>query len=239
LAEIEARLTKLETLLDQEYLATVPPFKPATYSGRKNSEANQVVMMELFTGAQCPPCVAADVAFDALHKTYKHSELVLVQYHMHIPGPDPLTNTDTIARWDYYRKTIGADKVRGTPTTIFNGVSKAGGGGGMANSESKYKQYRDIIDEILEEKTPVKLTGHAVRTGSGISINLDVSGVDPAESLKLRTLVVEDVVKYVGGNKLRFHHQVVRSMPGGAAGFEIKEKSFKHEVKADVSTIRQ
>ena len=48
--------------------------------------------MELFTGAQCPPCVAADVAFDVLEKTYKPADLVLIQYHLHIPGPDPLTN---------------------------------------------------------------------------------------------------------------------------------------------------
>ena len=84
-------------------------------AGRKDKEANQVVMMELFTGAQCPPCVAADVAFDALQKSYKPTELVLVQYHMHIPGSDPMTNPDTIARWDYYRKLFPTG-IRGVPT---------------------------------------------------------------------------------------------------------------------------
>ena len=29
--------------------------------------------------------------FDALAKTYKPSEVVLLQYHIHVPGPDPLT----------------------------------------------------------------------------------------------------------------------------------------------------
>ena len=59
-------------------------------------DANKVAVLELFTGAQCPPCVAADVAFDALEKSYKHTDLILLQYHMHIPGPDPLTNPDTM-----------------------------------------------------------------------------------------------------------------------------------------------
>ena len=55
----------------------------------------RVVVVELFTGAECPPCVSADVAFDALLETYKPNEVVLLEYHLHIPGPDPLTNADS------------------------------------------------------------------------------------------------------------------------------------------------
>ena len=43
------------------------------------------------------------------------SELVLIQYHMHIPGPDPLTNTDTEARWKYYQNAFSAKKFGGVP----------------------------------------------------------------------------------------------------------------------------
>ncbi|HEY2783462.1 MAG TPA: hypothetical protein VGJ05_00680, partial [Fimbriiglobus sp.] len=114
LKPIDERLAKLEIRLDREYLASVPPFKPEPYAGRTEKGANQVVVMELFTGAQCPPCVAADVAFDALGKSYKHSDVLLLQYHLHIPGPDPLTNRDTLARASYY-------KVNSTPSTFFNG----------------------------------------------------------------------------------------------------------------------
>ena len=102
-----------------------PPFKPAPYAGRKNPQANQVVLMELFTGAQCPPCVAADVAFDALLQTYKPTDFIGLQYHLHIPGPDPLTNNDSVERQQVLR-----DEVQGTPSTFFNGRSEAGGGGG-------------------------------------------------------------------------------------------------------------
>ena len=129
--EIAARLAVLETKLDDEYIKSVPPFKPTMFAGRKDPGGNRVVMMELFTGAQCPPCVAADVAFDALLKSYKPTELVLVQYHMHIPGSDPMTNPDTIARWDYYRKHF-AENIRGVPSSLFNGKPVAGGGGDAA-----------------------------------------------------------------------------------------------------------
>ncbi len=237
LKEIDGKLTKLEKRLDDEYHATVPPFKPEPFAGRKDTKANRAVVMELFTGAQCPPCVAADVAFDALHKSYQSKDLVLIQYHMHIPGPDPMTNKDTIARWDYYRK-LHPGKVGGTPTSLFNGTPKAGGGGGMANAEAKYGQYVSVIDPLLEEATPIKLTGKATRTGEKIDIAVEFAGAPAGGDAKLRLLLVEDTVKYVGGNRLRFHHSVVRAMPGGADGMAMKDKVGKQAVTVDVSKVR-
>lgn len=235
---IDSRLVKLEERLDAEYLATVPPFKPVAFAGRKERGANQVAVMELFTGAQCPPCVAADVAFDALAKSYKPTELVLIQYHMHIPGPDPMTNPDAIARWDYYREKF-PEGIRGTPSTVFNGKPAAGGGGGMANAESKFKQYADIIDPLLEKTTPVKVGGAAHRSGDKIDIAVEVAGLEDTADLRLRLLVVEDTVRFVGGNQLRFHHHVVRAMPGGADGVAVKDKTFAHKATADVGAIRK
>jgi hypothetical protein len=234
---VSARLEKLEAAVDAEYRAAVPPFKPAAFAGRKDKAANRVAVMELFTGAQCPPCVAADVAFDALLKAYKPTDLVLIQYHMHIPGPDPLTNPDAIARWDYYRKEF-PDGIRGTPSTLFNGKPEAGGGGGMANAESKFRQYAGIIDPLLEKATEVKVAGKATRAGDKIDIAVEVANGD-GEDMRLRLLVVEEDVKYVGGNGLRFHHQVVRAMPGGADGVAVAGKAFRHAAAADLGEVRQ
>ncbi len=234
---IGARLAKLEAQLDEEYLAKTPPFKPEAYAGRKEKGANQVVVMELFTGVQCPPCVAADVAFDSLGQSYRPSELILIEYHMHIPGPDPLVNLEDIARWDYYRAKF-PEGIRGTPSTIFNGKPAAGGGGGMANAESKCKQYRDIIDPLLEKTTSVRVGGKAVRSKDKIDVSIDVTGVEQEDDLKLRLVVVEDIVKFVGGNGVRFHHQVVRAMPGGAAGVAVNGKEFRHTAEVDIAEIR-
>jgi len=231
LKTVTASLTKLEAQIDAEYIKTVPPFKPTAFAGRKDKAANQVVVMELFTGAQCPPCVAADVAFDALQKSYKPTELVLIQYHLHIPGPDPLTNLDTVARAKFY----GANS---TPNTFFNGKSEAAGGGGMANAESKFMQYTGIIDPLLEKTTNVKVAGKAIRKGDKVDIAVEVAGAD-GDEMKLRLLVVEETIKYVGGNQLRFHHQVVRAMPGGADGVAIKDKTFKHTAAVDLVDIRK
>ena len=229
---ISTRLVKLDGEMDVDYLATVPPFKPTPFAGRKEG-ANRIAVMELFTGAQCPPCVAADVAFDALNKSYEPSDLVLIQYHMHIPGPDPLTNADAEARWEYY-ETLG-----GTPSTLFNGKQLAGGGGGMPNAQAKFEEYRKIVDSMLEKATELKLNGKATRDGDKISIAIDLAGAESTDDLKLRLLVVEDTIKYVGGNKLRFHHHVVRAMPGGIGGVAVKAGAMKHTATADVAAIRK
>ncbi len=218
-----AKLDKLDSQADDEYRKTVPPFKPAPVAPRKEGEANKVAVLELFTGAQCPPCVAADVAFDALGKSYSHKDLVLLQYHMHIPGPDPLTNPDSIARWDFYKDKF-ANGVRGTPTSIFNGSVKAGGGGGMGNAEKKYEQYKEEIDAILKEKSSYTITGTADRVGEKVTAHIKVEMKDkPDADQMLRVLLVEEEVRYVGGNALRLHHHVVRSQFGKKSGVVLKE----------------
>lgn len=228
---VALEVAKLEEVLDAEYLKAVPPFKPTAYAGRKDKEANKVAVFELFTGAQCPPCVAADVAFDALLKSYKPTELVLIQYHVHIPGPDPLTNADTVARGKYYG-------ITSAPTSLFNGTRGGGTGGVMAASENKFNQYVGVIDPILEKTTEVKVGGKATRIGDKVSIALEVTGGD-GDDMKLRVLVCEENVRYVGSNQIRFHHHVVRAMPGGADGIAIKDKAFKHTTSADLGDVKK
>jgi len=165
------------------------------------------------------------------------TDVVLIQYHVHIPGPDPLTIPDSVARFDYYRNEF-PEAIRGAPSTVFNGKPAAGGGGGMTNGESKYKQYTDVINPILEKTTDVKVAGKAARNGEKIDIAVEVTGGDGAD-MKLRLLVVEENIKYVGGNQIRFHHHVVRAMPGGAEGVAIKDKAFKHTAASDLGAVRK
>ena len=60
-----ARTTSARARADKVPFIAVKPF-----AGRKG-KSDRAVLVELFTGAQCPPCVAADMAFDALPQTYK------------------------------------------------------------------------------------------------------------------------------------------------------------------------
>ncbi len=236
LRQTEARLEKVEQILDKEYATKIPPLKVEAFGGRKNS-SDRAVVMELFTGAECPPCVAADVAFDALAKAYKPSELILLQHHLHIPGSDPLTNPDTVARMSYYQKKF--PEVRGTPSTLFNGKPGAGGGGPLTNAGNKLKEYREIIDPILEEPAAAKLRATAVFSGDKVNIKVDVTETkQPNDDWRLCVAVVEDNVRYQGGNRLRFHHYVVRAMPTGAEGVPLPEKGKPYTATVDVNELR-
>jgi RNA polymerase sigma factor (sigma-70 family) len=231
-------LAKLEETLDREYRAKVPPFKPVSFAGRK-ARSDRAVVLELFTGTQCPPCVAAAVAFDALHETYRPAELVLIQYHLHIPGPDPLANADSEARVMYYAKSF-PDEVRGVPTTLFNGKPQAGSGGDMTQAEVKYKQYRQVIDPLLETTSAAKLSASAVKQGNKVNIKVEVTDLKkPGRDIRLRLLLVEETVRYVGGNRVRLHHHVVRSMVGGADGFALNDKHSKHAAAVDLDVLRK
>ena len=150
--------------------------------------------MELFTGAQCPPCVAADVGFDGLLETYEPTEFIGLQYHLHIPGPDPLTNQASLDRSSYY-------EVRSTPTTIFNGEAFGRGGGPMAFAEGKYNEYRTFIDEKLEAASKASIDLKVERDGSVISIKASAKADEQDKTEpKLRLVLIEEMVRYVGGN---------------------------------------
>lgn len=227
---------EVETEADQLYLKKMPPFKPEKFEGRKNP-SERAVLVELFTGAQCPPCVAADLAFDAVEKTYKPSDVVLLQYHLHIPGPDPLTNEDALARSKYYD-----EEIEGTPTILFNGKLKqmTSGGGSVEGAQSKYQDYRKAIDSLLETTSPIKLKATAVRKGDKIEIVAEANDVAmPSDKLRLRLALVEEQVRYLAGNGLRFHHNVVRALPGGAAGIALNKKSVKEELTVELPKVRE
>src|SRR5262249_34689140 len=189
----------------------MPPFKIEPFVGRKG-KSDRVVLAELFSCAQLPHCIGADLAFYGLTKTYKPSDVVLVQYHVHLPGgPDPLANLDTDARESYYLEADDAP-----PALYLNGKLSFGQGGSVEDSEKLYGEFRNRIDPLLEKEAQAALEVSAARRGNKIEINAEAAEVaTPGDNIRLRFLLVEETQRYVGGNGIRFHHHVVRAMPGG------------------------
>jgi hypothetical protein len=231
--EVLARISKLEERDYQEYTKSFP-FKPDAFAGRKGS-SDRAVLVELFTGAECPPCVAADLAFDGLGQAYKPSEVVRLQYHIHIPGPDPLTSPAALTRAAYYRV---MDK--GTPVTFFNGKEAAGGGGlNPAAARTKFGQYKAAIDPQLETPPAARLRVTAQRAGDNLSVSAAVSDlVRPGDKVRLRLALAEETVRYRGGNGIRYHHCVVRGFIGPAEGFALAQRSGEHRAGLNLADLR-
>lgn len=229
----QAQLTKLELRDFAEYSKSAP-FKVEAFAGRK-AKSDKAAVVEVFTGAECPPCVGVDLAFDGLMKAYKPTEVILLQYHFHVPRPDPLTSPDGMDRVEYY-----GGQIRGAPTLFISGKLGTGSGGGAADAERFYGTFRKSIDELLEKPAGVKLALAVSKAEKGgFSAKATVSDLDaPGEKVMLRFALVEERIRYTGGNGLRYHHMVVRSMPGGAKGFALAKKDAEQTVTVDPTEVK-
>src|SRR5262249_19683247 len=92
-----AMVTKLEAKDLAEDEKTTLGFTPEPFKGRKG-KSDRTALLELFTGAECPPCAAADLACDALVKAFTPKDVIVLQYHLHVPAPDPMTSPDGMDR---------------------------------------------------------------------------------------------------------------------------------------------
>jgi hypothetical protein len=229
---VSLQVAKLDDLLDQEFLKSAIPFKPEAFKGR-TKKSDRVVVVELFTGAQCPPCVAADVAFDALLKTFQAKDVVLLQYHLHIPRPDALTNKDSLMRAKFY-------EAESTPTIFINGESGPGLAGPKAFAKASYDKLRKAVEEELEKGSQGELKLTVKRKGDAVDLSAVVSGLKKTgEDVQLRFVLVEDVVRYVGSNGQRLHHHVVRAVRGGGEDFALEKKTATKAVKFDLKGLRK
>jgi tetratricopeptide (TPR) repeat protein len=187
---------------------------PADWSGR-------VVLAELFTGSECPPCVASDLAYDGILEYYPSSVVAVLEYHEHIPGPDPMTNPDSEARMAYYTR----DVVQGTPTSIVNGIDSSVGGGGAAAAGSRFSGYGWSIEKAMKAAPAVAIGMEAHLDGNALSMSASVSITDAeavsGQDLRLRVALAERVVHHLGGNGVAEHKMVVRGFLGGPDGFPV------------------
>jgi hypothetical protein len=231
--QVSAKIDKLEDQLDKVYLKTAIPFDVEKFAAREG-KSDRAVVVEVFTGAQCPPCVAADIAFDALAKTYSPKDVVLIQYHLHIPRTDPMTNPDTEARQKFY-----SDDIEGTPTMFIDGKVTSGMGGAKVHAKDRYASLRKLVDKALEKDAEAKIKLQVKREGDKLDLAADVSGLKDAAKAKLYFILLEESVRYVGQNGLRLHHHVVRALPGGADGIKLEKKGGSHKASVDLGELRK
>jgi hypothetical protein len=220
--------------LDDIYARSMPKFTGKPVSPRPADPENRVVLCELFTGASCGYCVAADVAFSQLLKTYAPSEVVALQYHEHIPQPDPLANQDSEARFRFYFPERG-----GTPTFTIDGMA-AQRGGLLHQAGDVYASIRSMIDHFLARKTTVRIQLTAQPKGSVVAVTADAEGsFPPTDPIRLRLALAEERIAMRGSNGIREHEMVVRAMPGGPQGIEIKDGKLHYQGTVDLKSLRQ
>ncbi len=202
--------TGLEAFLDERYKKAFPAPVHAEHYKPSASRSNRVVLAEVFTGSGCPPCVAADLAFDAMMERYSRNEVAVIMYHQHIPLPDPMTNTAVQNRFKFYQG-------GGVPTYVIDGM-KDGGGGPREMTRQFYDRINPKIEKQLEAASDADLKLEASFDGTTIKVKAMVANVKAEGEVKLQIALAEEMLRYTGENGVRFHPMVVRALGGKDAG---------------------
>jgi tetratricopeptide (TPR) repeat protein len=195
-----------EAYLDEVYRKAYPsPLHAARYEKTAN-RGTRVVLGEVYTGAGCPPCVAADLAFDSVLERYGRGDVAVVMYHEHIPRPDPMTNPDTLTRWKW-------QEGRGVPTYAVDGESIPYGGGPRSAAGAVESRVRKQVEKQLEAAPKAALELSAANDGKTVRTHV-YTGELKSNSGELQVVValVEKEVTYSGENGIRFHPMVARSV---------------------------
>ena len=153
--------------------------------------------------------MGASLAFAAALDRYPRQNYVLLNYHVHIPQPDPMVNPSTLERQRFYG-------VRSSPSYFIDGGSD-GGGGSADQAQSIYeRKVEPVIEKRLAAGPEAAIKLGATQSGSSVNVKASVSNVkSQSGKLRLQIALVEDAVSYSGENGNRFHEMVVRSLANG------------------------
>ena len=212
----------------------VPAYRTAdTFKATKKNTKNRVVLAEIFTGAHCRPCIAADLAFDGLLSYFPRKHLAVLEYHLPIPQVEPLMAPVS-------EHTAATRGVRGTPIAFFDGTRVVSGGGGEEEKEAKYLEYKAVVLERLLEKTDYQLTVKAEVDRRLVKGAVEVKGPSN-DDVSVHVMLVEKGVLFPGRNKVVVHHMVVRGAltPGsGGVPYRPDDEKMTIPIARRLSDIR-
>jgi hypothetical protein len=146
------------------------------------------------------------LAVDAVRERYTAGQVIVLMHHVHIPRPDPMTNSDTVGRSTFYA-------VQGAPTFIVDGSNKQTGGSPREDASRPYDRLTAMIEDALKEPSHAQIALNATLEGGTVKVHADASAIEgPVDDLRLWTALVERELRYGGENGIRFHPMVVRAL---------------------------
>jgi len=240
LERVQKRMSPGESLsidvLEKLVAGKVPGFGVGNkFRPTKENSANRCVLAMLFTGAHCPPCLGADLAFDGILSHFPSKWVTVLEYHLPIPRPEPLVNEAALRQFEF----MGFN---GTPVAVFDGVETISGGGAEDKKEEIWLKYKEKL--LARLKVPAK---HEIEADLAIRDGLvrgKIRVKGPAVSgARLHALIVEKGVLFPGGNKVVIHHAVVRGSvfagPSGVAFRPDGDERFQTSFEKSLSTVRR
>jgi hypothetical protein len=200
-ALLDSRYAKTFANPVEDHAAKVPPAVP-----------QQVVLEELFTGADCEPCVAPDLAMDEVLRHYGRGQVVVAVYHDNAPGPDPLTTAVSEARAKYYGT---GDS---TPHILVDGKELEIEEGPPSHAQSSFDILTKAIDPLLSSHPRAALQVNSQISGDLLHIVVSGNASGLPTKTRLQILLLETEISDTGKNTLRFQPMVVRAAATAMTG---------------------
>ncbi|MFO0810498.1 MAG: hypothetical protein U0746_17875 [Gemmataceae bacterium] len=230
-AALAPRVAELEER-DYKEASQRPSLPVDPFRGRAGA-SERIVLVEGFTSSGLQSAVGPDIAFEALGRAYKSSDVVRLQYHVHFPSSDPLACPAAEARRTYYA-------LAQPPGLALNGkLAIDGQGGSRTAALALWIQVSAVIAKLIEQAPDARIKAEAKRTGEVVAVKATVGVSRPGEKVRLRLALVEDIVRYRGSNGIRFHPSVVRGFIGGDEGIPMTKTSNEVSQTIDLAVVRK
>lgn len=223
-----------DDLLDALYAKTFANPVVVTGTSPVPVAPQHVVLEELFTGADCEPCVAPDLATEAVLHRYGRSQVVVAVYHDNAPGPDPLTTTVSEGRGKFYG-TEGS-----TPHVIVDGKEIEIEEGPPSHAQSSFDIITRTIDPLLASNPKASLHVTSQRSGNLVNVTVTGKAANLPVKTRLQIMLLETEISDTGKNTLRFQPMVVRAAATsgeGDLGFSIRKGSFSKSYSFDLRKV--
>jgi hypothetical protein len=135
-----------------------------------------------------------------MRRTSVHrQDFIWLNYHVHIPQPDPMVNPPVVARRTFYG-------VNSSPSYFFDGESDGGGGSAEGAKNLFDSKVEPKIQAHLATAPEAAVKLQATQVGGTVKAKATVSNVkSKSDKLRVQIVLAEESVTFSGENGERFH----------------------------------
>ena len=142
--------------------------------------ARECVLIEAFTGINCPYCPAA--ANGIAQMLEEGLSIAPIAFHNSYYSPAQYANAETNGRATYYN-------VNSFPTVLIDGMNKVEGGG--TASSSNYSKYKPYYDQRISKESPFTIDlSFDYHSGTQCQAKAVVTKVGECDGTDLRVFIV-------------------------------------------------
>ncbi|MCK5251506.1 MAG: hypothetical protein KAQ96_01100, partial [Thermoplasmata archaeon] len=178
---------------------------------------DRTVLVELFTGADCAPCVNVDRGLGAFLDNYNRDQVAALVYHRPIPQPDKLSTLETEDRHAFY---LPPGEGASTPNYWVDGTNAAVGG--FATPADGEQWFEDKYPTQSASKSQLSIDVDAqIAPNMYGQVWVNVTALEALDyaNLYLHVVVVRKFYgPWNGGNGVLDHYYTVRKMLPDADG---------------------